>query len=530
MQAQETALTEVAPGVTRMSAIDALRRVLASAAFAESPRSREFLAYVVRETIDGRGDRLKERTIARNALERSDAFDPRLDAAVRVQASRVRAALDRYYADEGSHDTVRLTLPKGSYVPVISAADDAAEPSLTATLGPGVAVVRFWRPDDAPELSALSTGLTESLVNSLSAFSGIRVIGPLDEDGQGASPRDERRLGSRLDVHYLVHGAVALSEGGVSVTVRLVDADSGGVVWAASFEGEASSLTGFTGHEDIVRHVAGVVGDYSGEVLRRASRSGGGTADPIVWAAMLAFYDGLERTSPEAAAVLRAGLLEAQAREPENPLLLSMLASTESYLAMASEGDQRTAYADACEAHARAALVLDPTSGHAHLTLGAAAFSRGNVPMCLEHLRLAVDLSPGNPSILYGAGWVFGKAGQWDRGVELVRESIRLNPTSPSVRYLFLAVDALVAGDFAGSLADAMRYPHVDQVWTRVILALALDGLGHRAEALDELRQAAALVPDVRAAIVDSRDFPPAVLEYVTPRLDDLLGSLPNSA
>lgn len=513
--------------VPRSAAIDALRRILASDAFADARRSREFLAYVVRETLDGRGHRLKERTIARAALDKAPDFDPRSDSGVRVQATRVRAQLAAYYAGEGADDGVRIALPKGSYVPAISltpaqiGVDQRRPPAITK--GPSVAIVQFVPSNDAPAAVALAVGLTESLVHALAAFSGIRVVGPVSDDPLTTTTAEERRLGSRLDVHYVLRGGIRQIDGDVRVSVRVADAVTGDVVWAGTFDSALVAVSGFGGQDAIVREIAAVIGDFSGAILRHAPQGPGETHNPTVWAAMLKFYEGLEVSSLESTSELRALLLEAHALEPGNPLVLSMLASTESFLAMFSTEAERAELADSCEAHARAALAIDPSSGHAHLTLAVAAFTRGFVPVCLEHLNLAIELSPSDPSILYGAAWYFGMAGEWNRGVELMRESVRLNPLSPSLRYLFLAADELMSGDHAAALADGMRYPHTDEYWQPLMISLALDGLGHQNEAFAELAKAQALVPDLRETVQDARDFPQVFHAYVVPRLDDLL-------
>ncbi len=93
---------------------ETLTRVLASAAFSGSERSRAFLAYVVTETLAGRGDRLSERTVGRRALGHGEAFDGRKDASVRVRATRVRKALRAYVEGEGAADLVRIDLPTGT--------------------------------------------------------------------------------------------------------------------------------------------------------------------------------------------------------------------------------------------------------------------------------------------------------------------------------------------------------------------------------------------------------------------------------
>src|SRR5262245_45776432 len=96
-----------------------LSRILASSEFVGSKQLTSFLRYVVEEELAGRGDRLKERTLACHALGRDSDFDPRLDCIVRVVAGKLRRALDRYYALFGASDPLCIEVPKGGYCPVI---------------------------------------------------------------------------------------------------------------------------------------------------------------------------------------------------------------------------------------------------------------------------------------------------------------------------------------------------------------------------------------------------------------------------
>ena len=48
---------------------------------------------------------------------RGEAFDPKIDSIVRVQARKLRARLKEYYAGEGLQDQIRIEYQKGSYVP-----------------------------------------------------------------------------------------------------------------------------------------------------------------------------------------------------------------------------------------------------------------------------------------------------------------------------------------------------------------------------------------------------------------------------
>src|SRR5713101_5721269 len=115
-----------------------LARVLSSHEFRTSKRSQDFLRYVVENTLDGHADLLKERTIGIEVFGRSTSYEPSDDATVRVKAGDVRKRLGLYYADQGSHNPVRIELPAGTYVPEFRWSDAPA-----ATLAPA-----------APELDA----------------------------------------------------------------------------------------------------------------------------------------------------------------------------------------------------------------------------------------------------------------------------------------------------------------------------------------------------------------------------------------
>jgi hypothetical protein len=92
-------------------------RVVANPVLAKSPQLANFLTFIVDETLAGRGDRLKAYTIATDALGRDADFDPQTDPIVRVEAGRLRRALEQYYAGDGRDDPVIIELPLGGYAP-----------------------------------------------------------------------------------------------------------------------------------------------------------------------------------------------------------------------------------------------------------------------------------------------------------------------------------------------------------------------------------------------------------------------------
>src|ERR1043166_5973527 len=115
-----------------------LSRILASKAFRQADRLKRFLTFIVNETMEGRAESLKEFTVGVEVFGKDRTFDARSDPIVRVQARRLRAQLDRYYAEEAAPDEPIIEVPKGAYAAVFKAPKgvqrDAAKWSASASL------------------------------------------------------------------------------------------------------------------------------------------------------------------------------------------------------------------------------------------------------------------------------------------------------------------------------------------------------------------------------------------------------------
>lgn len=91
-----------------------LDRICASREFHATERMHAMLRFCFEETLAGRSDQLKGYTIATQVFGRDEDFDAAQDPIVRIQAGRLRRALERYYLVTGGADPVVIDIPKGA--------------------------------------------------------------------------------------------------------------------------------------------------------------------------------------------------------------------------------------------------------------------------------------------------------------------------------------------------------------------------------------------------------------------------------
>lgn len=94
-----------------------LDRILKSDLFAGAPKQRHLLRHLVEKQLQGATGELKEYSVGVEVFGRGSDFDPRLDPIVRVEVSRLRTRLQKYYERTGADDTVRIDVPRGAYIP-----------------------------------------------------------------------------------------------------------------------------------------------------------------------------------------------------------------------------------------------------------------------------------------------------------------------------------------------------------------------------------------------------------------------------
>jgi len=98
-----------------------VRRIVNSPTFARSERLGKLLTYVCELALDGREGEINEQKIGQAVFGRSRDYDSAVDGIVRSQASRLRQRLELYYQQEGADEPIRVSIPRGGYVPLFEA-------------------------------------------------------------------------------------------------------------------------------------------------------------------------------------------------------------------------------------------------------------------------------------------------------------------------------------------------------------------------------------------------------------------------
>lgn len=115
-----------APSHDEVSA--ALDRIVHSTEFRASPHLAAFLTFSVEKSLAGEATFIKAYSIATSVLGRHPSFDPQADPIVRVEATRLRRALERYYLHDGADDPILIDIPRGRYIAYFSYRDQGRRP------------------------------------------------------------------------------------------------------------------------------------------------------------------------------------------------------------------------------------------------------------------------------------------------------------------------------------------------------------------------------------------------------------------
>jgi len=93
------------------------RRIAVSSSFARSTLLSNFLLYVCDRALSGKTEEISEHQIGVQVFGRRPGYNPSEDNIVRSYARHLRQRLDHYFETEGKQEELRLSIPRGKYVP-----------------------------------------------------------------------------------------------------------------------------------------------------------------------------------------------------------------------------------------------------------------------------------------------------------------------------------------------------------------------------------------------------------------------------
>ena len=104
-----------------------------------------------------------------------------------------------------------------------------------------------------PEQAYFADGMTEDLITDLSKVAGLLVIARNSTFAYKGKPKDIREIAKALGVRYVLEGSVRRSGGEIRVNAQLIDATTGGHVWADRYDGEMKNIFGL--QDNVTRNV-----------------------------------------------------------------------------------------------------------------------------------------------------------------------------------------------------------------------------------------------------------------------------------
>lgn len=489
-----------------------LERILASSRFSSAPQLTSFLRFVVEETLAGHEQEIKQYTIAVKAFGRDRRFSPTTDPIVRIQAGRLRRFLARYYREQGAGDAIRIEIPVGTYVPVFrpnaplsrpdaqlagSEAQIAKAQAEALPIGPSVVVLPLEVLTDDPEQTYFADGLSEQLAVALMGYPGYVIIGPLSRERLEATPpMPVEELGRRYRAQFVLQGSLRKGGDRVRASLRLVDVNTRGAVWAKTFDSKLSAADLFDFEDAVSNEVAATLVDNFGVITRELGKRPAAerTDSFAAYDAVLRYHHYFTVLTGDAWRKAFDALERAVALDPNYVMTHAMLADMNgAQYHLLGAGDETLTQ---MERLVTRALQLDSGCQLAHQMRAMAHIFRGRRDLFIAEADWALRINPNNANALASCGLFLAIVGEWERGSKLLQKAMRLNPHYPGWYHLAGFLDLYRTGDYEEAWQAALRISTPGFYLDPLARAAALGQLGRAPEAAETLASLAQLLPE----------------------------------
>lgn len=126
--------------------------------------------------------------------------------------------------------------------------------ALTLPDKPSIAVLPFDNASSDKEQEYFSDGVTEDIITDLSKISGLFVIARNSTFTYKGKLVKARQIGEELGVRYVLQGSVRRTQDKMRITAQLIDAATGGHLWAERYDRELKDV--FAVQTEVAQQVA----------------------------------------------------------------------------------------------------------------------------------------------------------------------------------------------------------------------------------------------------------------------------------
>jgi adenylate cyclase len=175
----------------------------------------------------------------------------------------IRGKFDFDFRDLGEQKLKNIALPVRAYAIRLNgaAARDGrldGAPSITPAAAPAddkpsIAVLPFTNMSGDPEQEYFSDGITEDIITDLSKIAGLTVIARNSSFTYKGRSVDVRSVGRELAVKSVLEGSIRRAGQRVRITAQLIDAATGGHVWADRYDRDLTDI--FEVQDDVTRRI-----------------------------------------------------------------------------------------------------------------------------------------------------------------------------------------------------------------------------------------------------------------------------------
>jgi adenylate cyclase len=345
-----------------------------------------------------------------------------------------------------------------------------AEGSPPVPLKPSIAVLPFANMSGDAEQEYFSDGMTEDLITDLSKASGLFVIARNSSFVYKGRSVKVQEIGRDLGVRFVLEGSIRKAGNRVRITAQLIDAGSGGHLWAERFDRDLTDI--FATQDEVVEKIvrALAVTLTKGEEQRLHRRDTGNVEAYETWLRARALLTRGTRESIVQARALYRRAIEIDQSFAAPHAGLALAAITDYVNAWVPDPAQAL---DEAERWARRAVELNDQEPVSHMALGNVLLWRRDHERALAECRRMIALDPNFAQGYSATGLALMYSGRASEALEPFAMAMRLDPHYPTMVLHFVAQAHFSLGQYEAAaqlLVDRIaRNPGTDS--SRMLLA-----------------------------------------------------------